>query len=276
MRPWILVFALASALAMGCGSAEEGVLTLTLSGSDATTGDGALAETVDGWTLTFDRALVTLDSVELGRAGKDPTLTHPASLVWDVTVSAGEAGGHPLLAGIVPAGTYDTLAFRIWRAQGATTGGNVDDNTAKLMLQNGYSVYVQGTATRGEEEVAFSWGFTQTTNYSDCALAADLPDGAEAVLGIEVAIERIFRDALGSGSGDADGGLRFDPIAGADSDGDGVVTAGELSERPVETADGYSPAAADLDSLWALLGTQVHDIVRVQGGGTCLAISGSN
>ena len=41
------------------------------------------------------------------------------------------------------------------------------------MVANGYSVYVQGAATKGDVRKTFHWGFTTATQYKDCQEEAD-------------------------------------------------------------------------------------------------------
>src|SRR5690606_16545834 len=95
--------------------------------------------------------------------------------------------------------------------------GNADPADVALMKQATYSVYVVGRATRGADEIRFTWGFSTRTVYSDCRY-----DSADP---IELTIhgDHLFYDDLVSPEPD----LAFDLIAAA-AQGDGDVSPDDL------------------------------------------------
>ncbi len=47
-------------------------------------------------------------------------------------------------------------------------GPDVSEASRDMMVEEGYSVYVEGTATNGDGTKTFAWGFDKPTRYTAC------------------------------------------------------------------------------------------------------------
>ena len=105
------------------------------------------------------------------------------------------------------------------------------------MVQNGYSVYVEGSATKDATTKSFTWGFKTSTLYDKCKgeVSGKETEGVVVTNGGNDAVEptidgdHLFYDDLQS----AEAKMRVDNIANADADNDGKVT---LEDSPRSTS----------------------------------------
>jgi hypothetical protein len=204
-------------------------------------GDEALvsgATTADGWTIAFERFLISLGEVDL--EGDDCTRYNESDYlrIFDLrlgtlqTVSTPFARGRcgfgfrvaippenaVLGAGVTPA---DLVLFR-------TPGSDGFERDRGLVL------LVSGTATDGSAAKRFEWHFRRGVQYSSCRL------GDEAGVTLEShddqSIELLVHSlALFRASPDVGDEFRFAPFAEADDaygNGDGMVTLEELGAAP--------------------------------------------
>lgn len=109
------------------------------------------------------------------------------------------------------------------------------------------NVWVVGAATKAGVTKRFEWVFRRGDRVSRCASAAGQgfvdevtlqADGTHALRGV-VRGEELFRSAI-----DPTAPLVFDPFAGADADGDGIVTLEELDGVMVDIE--VPPALTDV------------------------------
>ncbi len=259
--------------AVGSGTAEFSVY-----GEDFIEQGIPAEEVEDGWDITFDRFLLVLGPVVVAdsTAGEGETLA--ARTLYDMT---GEGPHQVGTTGELEARGWDEIGFDI---------APIDDDTERhasasaadqtLMEENGYAVYVEGSASRGDVTKTFRWGFSETTEYRGCTEVDEA--GQEARVGllitnggvtdVQLTIhgDHFFYDDLTA----ANAVLRFDPIAMADDLGnaDGEVTRQELDAVQlvdVNTGTYGTGSASDVNTLGDFVVALTSTLGHFQGEGHC-------
>jgi hypothetical protein len=251
-----ITMALLAAVASGCSAEGDGTLDVRIWGEEFIE-EGIPADVfVDGWSLSFTRFLVAIDGV-----GTDAP-EDAGRYVFDLTAgSGGEGQGVTSLA--VPSGEQ-TLTYQIAPGS-AATGGNAAAADAMMMSSMGYSVFVDGTATKGDTTVAFAWGFDTATTYRNCEVVEDVPtDGAATTL-ITVHADHLFYDDLDS----PEPNVAFDLIAASDADLDGTVTPEELLARDISAVARYQVGSRDVSNLWDFMAVMSQTVGHIDGEGEC-------
>lgn len=219
-------------------------------------------DTADGWRITFDRLVLGLGNVNF--EDEDASCNSYAGAwydrLFDFTVAGREKVGS-----IYGLGTC-RVEFRLRSPSfDALLGPGVSTEDVTLMRIEASDPYVDddrvsvmaiGEAARGDDTKRFDWRFRRSYEVFDCeaegggfATTLGLTEATDSELRLEVRGEELFR-ALP----EDDAELRFQPIADADADADGVVTLDELS----------------IGSLGSLLYDELLPrLVRVRGGGAC-------
>ncbi len=197
------------------------------------------AEFEDGCSAAFTTFEAGVTEAALLDAGGDAVASLGADrfeLTQGPPLSMGEAE--------VPMGNYDTARFA-------------------LGPQDGPSLAVVGTLSCGEDTVALDWTFETERTYL-CALDG-LDVGQGGLTQLTIHADHLFYDALE----DPEAGLRGQAIVDADSDGDGAVSAEELSAVDLPTL-GYSVGQqSEVLDLWAFLQAQTRSVGHVDGEGHC-------
>ena len=249
----------------GCGSGD---VRVTIYGEDyieqrIPPGSEDEGGFVDGWSFSISKFLVVLSDVQIGGAAQ-------ASETFLLDVHRpGPTEVHRFAA--VPSGTHP-FSFTIAPANGAPSRLHTTDADEAVMTSGGYSVYVEGTATRGAEQRTVRWGFDTATRYAACATAETGPGvtvsaGSEVTAQITVHGDHLFHDQL-----TPDAQVRFGPIAEADADGDGEVTLDELGAVPLSSLplDLYGTGGTpNVTTLRDFVTAQVRSLGHFQGEGHC-------
>jgi hypothetical protein len=230
MKNWMLGLSFLGLAACGEG---KGTVTFTTYGEDyiekqipAATAGGA--GFVDGWTVKYDKFLVMLGEVKVA-THEETGAQQGQSKVFDLHKP-----------GPVVVETFTDLAAKDWDHVSyaiapwpEAVAGNADAQDVTMMKTGGYSVYVQGTATKGSVTKRFGWGFPTDTVYEHCenpdlGEGVTVPDGGEETVELTVHGDHLFFDDLQSPSAK----MRFDALADADKLGivgaDGDITLEEL------------------------------------------------
>ncbi len=243
---------------------------------------------VDGWRVHYDKFLVTFHGVEV--ASEDGTIG--ARMSGSKLVDNARPGKKDLV-------TFEDLEARAWDAVSyeikpatATTEliGGATEADRKLMVDGGYSVYFEGSATRTTTSGAtltktFHLGFPLATKYHGCQQAEE---SGHAILGIVVTNggtdvseltthgDHPYYDRLKASPDPAvKTSLRFAEKAAADTDGDGEITQAELDAAPIDVRQ-YDPSGFDAPNLGSFMTALIRTVGHFRGEGECSISRGTN
>jgi hypothetical protein len=225
------------------------------------------AEFEDGWKMKFTKFLVVI---------RDLAIVDSAG-----TVGAQQAGGKAF--DLTKKGPVEVFAAsataKAWAVRyaiapdGNVTAGNIDEADLALLKSRSASVIIIGTATKGAASKSIEWTFTNNTLYDDCERAEGMGKGVVLTPGREVTVQltvhgdHFFYDQLASGAK-----LRFDAMAGADTNTDNKVTLDELAAVQLTALPQgqYGTAgAANVRNLREFVTQNVRTIGHYEGEGEC-------
>ncbi|MFP2906230.1 hypothetical protein ACLESD_14420 [Pyxidicoccus sp. 3LFB2] len=233
MKKWMLGLSFLGLAACGGGGDGKGTVTFTTYGEDyiekeIPAASAGQAGFVDGWTVKYGKFLVMLGEVKVST--RDETAAQQSqSKVYDLHKPG------PVVVETftdLPAKEWDQVSYAIAPWQDAVAG-NADAQDVALMKTEGYSVYVEGTATKGSVTKRFAWGFPTNTLYERCespdrGAGVTVPDGGEESVELTMHGDHLFFDDLQSPTAK----MRFDALAAADKLGiagaDGEILLEEL------------------------------------------------
>ncbi len=241
MNTRILSLYLLSSSALGltaCGGGQ-GEVVVTVYGEDFIEVGIPPEEMADGWSLSFDRFVVSIDEVIV--AG----IKMPTAEPLDISVKT-DGSGHSLASALIPAGDHEDASFAI----------------AKVELS--------GSATKGGVTKNFAWTFDEETHYTQCETTTEVTSGDKATFQITVHAEHYFYDSLVA----AEPKLVFQALADADVDNDGTISRSELEAADIGS---YDPGSSgEVKNLWTWLVAQNRTLGHVDGEGHCDARAHSN
>ena len=299
MRRFFLALGLvpiaAAAIAVACVPADTrpppSALTLTVSPSPAVA-TGVV--TTDGWSIVFDRVLVNL-----GNAGLGETCTIYGEADYDRLLDVTRDGGQAL--GVIHGIGSCDVDFRLGppSADSILGEGVTEDDKTRLRTPGGDPYVPLGgiaaeialTARRAGVTKQFRLMFRSRIRYRDCTPVADsglpaveLPGSSALTYDLRIEAEAILRDDV-----DVSSSLRFDPLANADTNADGVITLDELRAVPIDvlrdggafeagtyTVDDAGIVRRGQPVVIATLGDYIYEVLtptlaRYRDTGTCVA-----
>ncbi len=253
-----LPFVLAAVLgAVGC--AGNGTWVVETWGEEYIEDAIPAADVDDGYEIVFDRFLVVLGGVELVDGNGEVAAAIEGQQVFDLTL----AGPHAVGSGEATATHYDQVDMHIGPAS-AAVAGNVGEDDLAYMNDAGLSIAVEGTASLAGDSFAFAWDFDTETHYA-CEPDLTLPEGGEGSTQLTIHGDHLFYDDLD----DPEALVTFQVLAGADADGDGDITRGELEAVAVaQTGYGVGPYS-DVTDLWAFVEHLTRTLGHIDGEGHC-------
>ncbi len=190
----------------------------------------------DGWAIEFSRFEVTLRDISIaGAALPDPA---PIDLVEP---SAGE--GQLIGRVAVRAGDHDDLEFTL------------------------VTLSLDGSASKAGVTKTFAWEFDVDLQFGACETTTTVAADGLGSVEITIHADHLFYDSLVAEAP----ALRFDAIAAADGDADGVITRDELAATDIGA---YDPGNLPIDDLWAFLVAQAATTAHVDGEGHCAPLEG--
>ncbi|WP_437645596.1 hypothetical protein [Sorangium sp. So ce362] len=296
----IAVAACALALVAGCGGDDDGAGSGTGTvqifvepedtipeGLEPGTGEENIA---DGWRVTYDRFLVTIGNVRAARSdAPQATLSDPSVFVLDLKNAPATRYVIAEFEG-ASAARWDRFGFDLPNArEGVKTLSPTTEDDVALMVDNGYSVFFEGSIEKeggescppdGEcvpaEEVRFSWGLSAGTSFEDCATEDELP-GFSVPTGGTIAVkptihgDHWFFNNITAGVELTKRYAQY--IADCDLDGDGETTIEELKQVKVADVFGqeYNLAGAigELETAYDYVVAQARTLGDFQGDGEC-------
>lgn len=272
--------ALAAVLAAaGCWSSDgEGAVTFTTFGEDYIEREIPARDFADGWSVRYDRFLVVVGEVSIAEEGAAPAASMPGSKVFDMTRPGKKAVVS--FAGL-PARAYTRVSYAIGPATSSTeVGEGATDADRQLMVSRGYSVYFEGTATRGATAKRMAWGFRTSTLNDRCKTVQSgretegvvVTSGGARSVELTIHGDHFFYDDLQG----EDAKLRFERLASADLDGDGTLTLDELSgvklaALPSDAGPYGTGSAAGIHDLRAFVEALSRSLGHFGGEGECIA-----
>lgn len=235
LRPLLPVAMLGLVTLAACGgdAGGEGDVAFRVSGEEAakrgypSTRAGATIAFADGWTLRFEKVIVSLGRFGLADATGQAGLDDPATFVVDL------AQGDPVVAEFrgLEAKRWPGLAFSFAPPKdGDRRIGDVSEEDFVALRDRGLTHLVRGVAEKGGLQVRIALDLAAPTRSTGCTNGVDgtegvvVRTGATTTAEVTVHLEHLFWDSLGTEGAS----LRFDPWAAA-AGADGVVTLDELA-----------------------------------------------
>ncbi len=248
-----------SLLLFACDSdpAADGTLRVNAWGEDFIE-QGIPAEAfVDGWSVTFDAFIVSLDAIDADG------VSLPGSYVLDISRPS-QGAGQELGMLSVPDGQVPALSWSISTAK-ADASTDLGDEVVDAMVGAGASLWARGVATRGDEVKTFDWVLDVSARYVECDTEAPVvqDDVTDAVLTVHA--DHLFYDDLDS----EEPNVAFDLIAAADADGDGAITLEELRSQSLSGQTRYQVGGRDIDDLHGFIVAQARTLGHINGEGHC-------
>lgn len=228
---------------------------------------------VDGWTLTYSKFLVNFADIQL-RSGGD-RFASDAPKLFDNKIPGVKS---VITFDDVPAKAYSDVSYAIAPVTEQTElADGVSEDDKLLMLEGGYSLWLEGSAEKDEITKSFAWGFDLHTLYASCHSEQNGKDEIGLVVTNNARVEaqltthgdHPFYDRLEESENPAvTTKLRFDAIAEADADDDGFVTLAELDEVTLDVRR-YNPSSFEVTTLGAFVRRLARTIGHFRGEGEC-------
>lgn len=217
------------------------------------------AEATDGWAITFDKFLIVIGDVRVARSG-ETLASSSAFRVFNLAASSGGAGYLVVeLTADARDGVHE-VSYRVAPAAEATAG-NASAADVAMMAAQGFSVYVEVTATDGARTKRMALGSQSATRYAGCFTTIDFDDSGAAQVQLTIHGDHLFYEDLGE-----DPAVRFEALAEADADDDGEISAAELAAADVDAAVGAADLGALIEALISTLG-------HIDGEGHCAEVT---
>lgn len=287
---------LASLTAAGCGASDPtgsggtGTISFTTWGEDyieAEIPPESADETgfVDGWTLKYSKFLVNFQKIEVADSKGNSAAAMAGSMLFDNHVKGVKS---IVEFSDVAAKAWNSVSYEIAPVTADTVlDKSVSDEDKQMMIDEGYSFYVEGDVSRDDVSKHFAWGFDIGTRYESCHSEQDGKDLLGVVVTNNATVElqltthgdHLFYDRLQESPNPAIAtSLRFDALAAADADDDGEVTSEELNAaalnlepctaKPVACYD-PSGSATPLVTQGAFVRFLARTIGHFRGEGEC-------
>lgn len=284
------VIALATLLAVACSDSGadgdgKGSVTFTTWGEEfiekeiPATDDEGNVVVEDGWTIRFTKFLLVISDVSVAEDGKEPVAKLATPKLYDLHAP----GPKPVATFTdLPSKPYTHVSYSVSPAAAdVEIGGGASDADKQFMVDNGYSVYVEGNLVKDATSKTFSWGFDTSTIYDKCEGEVSgkktpgviVTNGGDDAVELTIHGDHFFYDDLQAD----DAKVRVDNIANADADGDGAITleelaAVELADRTKITAGTYGTGtASNVNDLRAFVEALSRTLGHFRGEGECFA-----
>lgn len=270
-----MTFSLGCTSGAGGGPAGSGAISFSTWGEEYIEQGIPASELEDGWTITFSRFLVPISAVTVGDQGQ-VAATQAGGVLYDhvgagvKTVTSFES---------LPAKAYGEVSFEIVRATaGLALDASAEQADLDQLLADGATLYIEGAATKGAESKAFAWTFSTETRYERCGgevngqerEGALVTNGGDDEIELTIHGDHFFYDDLQASAAR----LRFQPMADADADADGVVTLDELDAVDlVDIPEGSygTGSASDVNTLGDFVRHLSRTLGHFRGEGECLS-----
>ena len=188
----------------------------------------------DGWSIDFERFLITLKDIRIGE------LKYASAELIDLSVNTSGLG-QAVVSSALSVGEYRNPSFTIARIE------------------------LSGSASKNNQSKTFNWHFDQETHYTDCETVVPIMKGRETKFEITIHADHFFYDSLVS----EEPLLKFQALANADLDENGEISQAELATADIRD---YDPGSTgNVDDLWTWLIAQSQTLAHVNGEGHCIS-----
>ncbi|HYP89911.1 MAG TPA: hypothetical protein VEQ59_17200, partial [Polyangiaceae bacterium] len=233
---------------------------------------------VDGWRVEYRKFLVNFRNIRVADGNGNEAAVMAGSMLFDNHVK-----GVKSIIDFegVEAEAWQAVSYEIAPVTDATQpSDSVTAEDKQLMLDGGYSIFVEATATKGEIEKRYRWGFAIGTRYEECHSEQDGKDEKGVVVTnnseLEVQLtthgDHLYYDRLQASPDPAiPTSLRFDALADADKadeDGYGELTLDELDAAPLNVKL-YNPSPFKAPNQGAFVTSLARTIGHFRGEGEC-------
>jgi hypothetical protein len=230
---------------------------------------------VDGWTLKYSKFLVNFQNIRVADSKGKEAASFDGSMLFD--------NHQKDIKSIVD---FDGIEAKAWQAVSyeiapVTKDTELSESATKadkqLMIDGGFSLYVEATATKDEVIKHFAWGFPIGTRYEECHSEQDGKDEEGLVVTnnkqLEIQLtthgDHLYYDRLqASPDPEIKTSLRFDTLAEADKDDDGEITLDELDATPLNVRL-YDPSGLKAATHGAFVTSLARTVGHFRGEGEC-------
>ena len=262
MRKLIMLSLLAA-----CGDTElAGSITATAYG-EAFIEEGIPADAFgDGWAVQFDKFLISIGEPRASAGGT--VVGDDRMYVVDLAQPSG-GDGYELATFEAPAGDPDHYGYRIAPSSDAIAI-NATPADAEALISSGYSIWLQGRATKDGVTKTLDWGFALKLGLGHCDAGARI-DGDAAIMQATIHADHFFYDDAVSD----EPGVAFQLIADSDANDDGAITLAELAARDIRGETRYQvgskrdASGAAITNLGQYLELQATTLGHLNGEGHC-------
>jgi hypothetical protein len=263
--------------ALGCSSTDggSGSVAFTTWGEDYIEQEIPAADMEDGWQVRYLKFLVNFRAITVADARGGAGASMTGSKLFDLARPGKKA--IVTFPGL-DAKTWDQVAYQIGPVDDSTDAAGASEADKQTMLAGGYSISIDAVATKGAVTKKYTWAFTTNTQYGNCKgdLSGKEIDGTVVTNGgtdtIELTIhgDHFYYDDLQS----PDAKRRFQNIADADANADGIVELSELAARklvdiPPEQGKYGVGSASGVHDLGAFVTALARTIGHFRGEGEC-------
>ncbi len=259
-------------LAGACGTDAPGTITATVYGEEFIE-EGIPADAFgDGWSVSFDRFLVSIGGVAAKAGERGREVGDPGFYLVDLAQPSG-GEGYELATFDAPAGTYDHYGYRLAPSADAAPV-NVGAADAAAMKAAGYSIWLAGSATDGTATKTFDWGFTLKLTHAHCDVSEKI-DGGAATMQATIHADHFFYDDAVSEEPNVMFQLIADADGAAGAPADGAITMDELAAVDIRSQTRYQvgsnrdAAGKEITNLRQYIELQATTLGHINGEGHC-------
>ena len=232
---------------------------------------------IDGWTLHYDKFLVNFHEITVADADGHAGAKAKDSYFVDNT----KPGRKELVSFKMDAKAWEAVSYQIKPAVADAKVVSGDPGDLAMMVDMGYSIYVAGSAQKGDTMKTFHWGFTTATQYADCqheeegknTLGVVVTNGSTDTTELTTHGDHFYYDRLQASPDPAiKTSLRFDEKAAADDEpngnGDGEITMEEMLKLPIDI-ENYDPSGLPAATIGEFVTSLARTIGHFRGEGEC-------
>lgn len=228
----------------------------------------------DGWSVKYNKFLVNFHNITVSdAAGKVVGHMDKPKFVDNTKVGIKDL----VTFGDLDAKAYSQVSYEIKPAVADEDIVAGDPADHQMMVANGWSFYVDGTATKDGVTKTFKWGFKTQTAYKDCHSAEENGISTEGVVitngqtdtsQLTTHGDHLYYDSLQAGDNAKKTLLRFNEKAAADTNNDNDITLLELCAQRIDPTV-YNISGLDAATVGDFVISLARTIGHYRGEGEC-------